>query len=112
MPFVLAPIGQLPDLTYEGFKSPRARWESLDGWKRRANSAHLNGFEILPGFIAAIFVAQQTGVPQSTIDMLALTFVVTRVLHASFYIANFAILRTISWVLGVGCIITLFVIGV
>jgi len=109
MPYILGPIGQLPGITYEGFKAPRARWESITGWKQRANAAHLNGFEVLPGSAAAVLVAQLTSVSQWTVDMLARTFIATRILHAAFYVMGFSILRTIAWVSGLACIIALFV---
>ena len=109
MPYVLAPIGQLPGITYEGFRAPRARWESFTGWRLRANSAHLNGFEVLPGFAAAVIIAHLSSVSQGTIDTLALIFIATRILHAVFYIFGFAILRTIAWVSGLACIVALFV---
>jgi uncharacterized MAPEG superfamily protein len=108
-PYVLAPIGQLPGITYEGFRAPRARWESFTGWRRRANSAHLNGFEILPGFAAAVIIAQSSAVSQGAVDVLALTFIASRLLHAAFYIGDFAILRSIAWASGLACVVALFV---
>ncbi|MDH3790276.1 MAG: MAPEG family protein [Chromatiales bacterium] len=109
MPYIFAPMGQLPGLTYEGFKEPRRRWPDLAGWKARANSTHLNGLEIIPGFAAAVIIAHLANVPQGTTDTLALTFVGTRILHAAFYIANLALLRTFAWASGVVCIVALFV---
>jgi len=109
LPYVFAPMGQLPGITYEGFKEPRRRWPTLEGWKARANWAHLNGFEVIPGFAAAVIIAQMAQVPQATIDMLAMTFIVSRLLHGGFYMANFAVLRTISWLSGLVCIVALFV---
>ncbi len=111
MPYVLAPIGQLPGMTYKGFGAPRARWETFTGWKLRANSAHLNSFEVLPGFIAAVLIAHQTGVPQGTIDALAMTFIAARILYAVLFIAGFTILRTITWLSGFACVVALFVLS-
>ena len=109
LPYVFGPIGQLPGLTYEQFKTPRARQPSLTGWHARANAAHMNGLEIVAGFAASVIVAQTLKAPQTTIDILAMTFVGTRLLHGAFYIANLAIPRTMAWALGVICIIALFV---
>ena len=56
LPYVFGPIGQLPGLTYEQFKTPRARQPSLTGWHARANAAHMNGLEIVAGFAASVIV--------------------------------------------------------
>ncbi len=111
LPYFFGPLGQLPGITFEGFKEPRRRQPSLTGWRARSNAAHLNGLEILPGFAAAVIIAQLAGVAQGTIDILALAFIGTRILHGGFYIANQAIPRTVSWFSGVACIVSLFVIA-
>lgn len=78
-------------------------WEGRQsGWMRRAHAAHLNGFEALPLFIAAVILAQQARANQDTIDILAMSFVLVRVVYSAIYISNLATLRTAVWLAGVG----------
>ena len=51
---------------------PRDFLERLEGLQRRAHAAQLNGFEVLPGFAAAVIIAHIAGKAQLvTIDVLA-----------------------------------------
>ncbi len=109
LPYIFAPMGQIPGITFEAFKEPRRRQPSLVGWKARSNAAHLNGLEIVPAFASAVIVAHLAGVAQPTIDALALAFIAFRVAHGILYIANLAIPRTVAWAAGLGCVVTLFI---
>ena len=91
--------------------APRAQSEKLHGVSRRALWAEQNSFEILPGYIAAIVVAHMTGANQAYIDLLALLFISSRALYAQCYLMNWATLRSIVWVAGLGCIVGLFAIS-
>ena len=91
--------------------APRAQSEKLHGVSRRALWAEQNSFEILPGYIAAIVVAHMTGANQAYIDLLALLFISSRALYALCYLMNWATLRSIVWVAGLGCIVGLFAIS-
>lgn len=78
-------------------------WEGRQsGWMKRAHAAHLNGFEALPLFIAAVILAQQAHANQDRIDILAMAFVVIRVVYSIIYISNLATLRTLVWMAGIG----------
>lgn len=78
-------------------------WEGRQsGWMRRAHAAHLNGFEALPLFIAAVILAQQANANQDSIDILAMAFVLIRVVYSVIYISNLSTLRTLVWGAGVG----------
>lgn len=91
-------------------RSPREFLAQLDGFPQRANFAQLNSFEVAPAFAAAVLVAHQAAVmPQARIDLLAITFVVSRVLYGLCYIANWASMRSLMFFVGAGSIITLFV---
>ncbi|MGM0563553.1 MAG: MAPEG family protein [Pseudomonadota bacterium] len=90
--------------------APREFLESLEGGRKRAHWAQLNSFEVHPGFYAAVIVAQLAGgVEQGTIDALAVTFVVSRVLFGIAYIADKGSLRSLIWAVGMACIVALFV---
>lgn len=96
-----------------GFDNSRPR-ESLaaaTGWRKRADWAQQNAVENFAPFAAAVIIGHQLGVAQGTLDQLALAFVAFRVLHAAFYIANLAALRTLAFVGGLACIIAIFVIA-
>jgi uncharacterized MAPEG superfamily protein len=109
--------GMLPILTVaiaKGGKSdfdnhePRAWMERQTGLRRRADYAHRNHFEALPFFAAAVLIAQQVGVRQSVIDVLALLFIAARVAYTMLYLRDRASLRSLSWIIGYACVLGLF----
>lgn len=89
---------------------PRKYLQNLTGWRQRAHYVQLNSFEITPPFSIAVIVATLIHGHQSSIDMLALTFVVSRVCYGIFYLSDQANFRTLSWAVGMACIIGLFCI--
>ena len=89
--------------------TPREFLEQLTGARKRAHWAQLNSFEAVPGFIAAVIIAHQLHVPQASLDHLAVTFIIARLFYGFFYIKDLATLRTLAWMIGMGCIVTLFV---
>lgn len=91
---------------------PRDWEEKLTGPAKRAHWAQLNGFEITPAFAAAVLVAHQIGTAaQGTIDALAVTFVISRLLFNVLYIIDQATVRTLVWTVGVACVVGLFVVS-
>jgi uncharacterized MAPEG superfamily protein len=61
-------------------------------------------------FTAAILVAHAGGADAKLSAMLAITFVVLRILHAVFYLAGKPPLRTLIFVLGTVGVFTLFLL--
>ncbi|MFM0648756.1 MAPEG family protein [Paraburkholderia bryophila] len=92
-------------------RAPRAYLAGLDGWRARAQAAHQNAWEALAMFTAAIVVAAQAGGASTRVDALAIAFVVARVLHGVFYVANMASLRSLAWFVGVACVVSIFVVS-
>ncbi|MGY1521070.1 MAPEG family protein [Luteimonas sp. A482] len=94
-------------------RNPRAWMAKQDGNYRvqRANAAHLNAFEAFAPFAAGVVMAQLAGVTAATIAMLALAFIVLRVLHGVFYLADIALARSLVWLGGYGCAIALLVLA-
>lgn len=88
--------------------SPRAWLANLSGWQARANAAQMNSFEILPIFIAGVLVAERLQASQSSINTLAMAFIVARVAYIGAYLADWANSRSLLWVVGMGCCIGLF----
>lgn len=78
-----------------------------DPRRHRANAAQLNAFEAFPAFAAGVALAQLGGVDDGRIAMLAVGFVIARLLHGVFYVANLATLRSIVWFIGFACALTL-----
>ncbi len=99
------------DYIKRGNRAPRLYADSLSGPRRRAYWAHQNGFEVFPPFAAAVIIATLGGVEQSTVDVLALTFVVSRLAYSGLYIADLAPLRSLAWAIGLGSTCLLFVLG-
>ena len=78
-------------------KHPRNQQAKLTGTGARALAAHQNSFESLILFAPAILVAVATNTTGDTIQYLAISHVVARVLYNILYIMNIHYLRTLSW---------------
>lgn len=91
---------------------PREFLESLEGWRKRSHWVQLNSFEIFPAFASAVIIAHQLKAPQSQIDMIALIFLILRVLYGFFYLFNKSTLRTASWLCSLACVVGLFSIAI
>ncbi|UVM50932.1 MAPEG family protein [Pseudomonas sp. B21-015] len=92
---------------------PRAFLDSLEGVARRAHSAQLNSFEVTPAFAAAVIVAHLAGNAELvTINVLSVLFITSRLLYIICYLADWAILRSLVWAVGMGLIVSFFVVSV
>jgi uncharacterized MAPEG superfamily protein len=90
--------------------NPRDWLAKQEGFRRRANSAQSNGFEVFPFFAASVIVAMTIHhAPQHKVDLLATGFVAARLAHLGFYLANLAQLRSIAWTAGMVCAVAIFV---
>jgi uncharacterized MAPEG superfamily protein len=76
---------------------PRAWLARQSSWRARANSAQANSFEALPFFFAAVLAAQHLQAPALILDLLAVTFVLLRVLYIYCYLIDRAGLRSVMW---------------
>jgi len=91
--------------------SPREWLARLHGWRLRANWAQANAWEAFAPFAAAVIIAHLAGARQATVDLLALVFIGARVAHGLLYVADQAMLRTIVWTIGYGCVVGLFLVA-
>ncbi|MDX9875837.1 MAG: MAPEG family protein [Spongiibacteraceae bacterium] len=91
--------------------NPRAWFTTLEGSQARAVAAMENSFEGLPLFVAAVLTAHMLKGPQASADLLALTYVVLRVIYGVLYIAGLGTLRSLTWLAGLACVIGLFIIA-
>lgn len=76
---------------------------------KRANAAQMNAFEAFPAFAASVLMAQFAQVEPTLLTMLAIAFVVLRVLHGVCYVAGLARARSLMWLGGIACMVTLMV---
>jgi uncharacterized MAPEG superfamily protein len=90
---------------------PRDWLGKLEGHRKRAHAAHLNHFESMPGFFAAVIVAQMVQAPRVWIDALAVAFVICRIIFTWAYIKDKATLRSVVWIVGLGCVVALFLLA-
>jgi len=106
-PYVAAGIAKKG---FEGYDNsmPRQWLAKQTGFRARANAAQANLFESLPLFFAAVIIAQIANAPQARIDLLALGFVVARIAYLICYLANWPTARSIVWLLGLVCVVSLF----
>lgn len=91
--------------------NPREYLEKLQGPAKRAHWTQLNTFESIPGFMAAVIIAHLAGAPQAQVDALAIAYIGLRVLYGVLYIADQALLRSLVWAAGLGCVVALFVVA-
>ncbi|OGX06410.1 MAG: hypothetical protein A2Z88_07060 [Omnitrophica WOR_2 bacterium GWA2_47_8] len=97
-------------LSVKGYnnRTPREFLAGLEGKAKRANYAQNNFYETFPAFGVGVVVAHQLGAVQSTVDSLAITYVIARISYAVFYIIDNHILRTAAWFVGFGATLALF----
>jgi len=88
---------------------PRAQQARLTGFGARALAAHLNSIEAFPLFAAGVLMAHTTQTYGFLIDILAVTFVVSRVLYLLFYWWDLHWQRSLVWVVGLACSLLLMI---
>lgn len=110
LPYVWTVVAKLSGSGRFDNNDPRA-WLARQKNPRtaRANAAQMNAFEAFPAFAAAIILAQLAGVDHPRIALLAVIFIIARILHGVFYVADTASLRTAVWFIGLVCVIVLLV---
>jgi uncharacterized MAPEG superfamily protein len=90
-------------------KNPRTSIKSFEGQSARAHAAHLNAFEAFPPFAAAIVISHLTLGANTVTNLLALVFVIARVAHLGFYLADRQPPRSASFTVGLVIVIILFI---
>lgn len=110
MPYLFTAISKASGERYNN-RDPRAWQSRLSGLPARAHAAHLNSFEAFPLFAAAVIVAQLAQATQDRIDGLALAFIALRLGYGVCYLAGWATMRSLVWLLAFGCCVALFVIA-
>ena len=95
---------------WEGYDNglPRQWLAKQTGFRARANAAQANLFESLPFFFAAVIIASISNAPQDRIDILAIGVVLARIAYLICYVANWPTTRSIVWLIGIICVVSLF----
>ena len=106
-PYVAAGIAKKGFESYDN-SQPRTWLAQQSGFRARANAAQANLFESLPFFFAAVIIASLMQVPQARLDLLALGFVVSRIVYLICYVANWPTARSIVWLCGIACVVAIF----
>ena len=91
--------------------NPRGWLAKLEGFRARAHAAQLNSFEAFPLFAAAVIVSHLRGAPPATVNLLCAIFIAARVAFLALYLANVAPVRSIVWLVGIGCTVALFLVS-
>lgn len=93
-------------------RNPRDFPNRIEGLAKRAWDAHLNSFESLPAFAAAVIIAHLAHAPQNQIDTLALVWVAARVAYVLFYLTDKSTLRSSVHFVSLICVVGLFIVAV
>ena len=110
LPLVAAGIAKAGAKDYNNH-DPRAWMSQLTGRRARADAAQANSFEAFPFFAAGVLLALQAGVQAHLVDVLAIVFVLARVIYIACYVADRASLRSLFWALGYLCVLGLYVLA-
>jgi uncharacterized MAPEG superfamily protein len=94
----------------EGYdnRDPREQQARLPPAGKRAQAAHLNGFEDFAPFAAAVLTATICGAPAGLTNMLAIAHVAVRVVYPFLYIRGIDKLRSLVWFVGWATTLALF----
>lgn len=91
--------------------APRAMFDRLPPYAKRATWAHENSFEALTLFAPAALVAYVTGVDSSVAAIAAIVHLIARALYSLFYILDIPLLRSLMYAIGSLGTFTLFGLG-
>jgi len=88
---------------------PRAQQAKLKGFGARALAAHKNSFEALTVFSAVILAAIATQHIGFLVQVLAIVYVVSRVVYHVLYLMDLASLRSLMWFIGYICCLVILI---
>jgi uncharacterized MAPEG superfamily protein len=108
MPIVFAGVAKAGDKSFNN-RRPRDWYQSVTGYRKRAWWAQQNAHEAFPLFAAAVLIAHLGNAAEPTVDALAVGFIAFRVAYGICYLADIHLARTLMWLGGLVCCISLFV---
>jgi uncharacterized MAPEG superfamily protein len=110
MPYLTVGFAKFSGGRYDNHH-PREWAQGLSGQRARAYAAHQNHFEFFPFFAAAVIIAEWKTGGSGWINALALTAIGARIAYTACYLKDLANLRSLSWFIGILCIVALFVLA-
>ena len=103
------------DFTMADMDAPRAMFDRLPAWGKRASWAHQNSFESFglhaPAALLALIAALQTGPLPAIAAAVALIQPVLRLIYIGAYVSNIAPLRGLCWASALLCTGILYLEG-
>lgn len=104
LPYVFTVVAKMAGgFKREDNQNPREFLAKTTGLAARANAVQQNSFESLPLFIAAVLMAEYMVIPQVVVMMFGIAYIVLRIIYGICYLANWAMLRSIVWMLSLLC---------
>ena len=107
MPYAWTAVAKAAGPRYDN-RDVRSWQARLTGLPHRATAAHLNSFEAFPLFAAAVLAALLTGADAQRTMLLAIAFVVLRIIYGVVYLLDIAALRSLVWFAAMGCSVAIF----
>ena len=89
-------------------KNPRGQSAGLENAGARAVAAQQNAWEALAIFTAGVVAFHARESVSDIAGILAMVWVAARVLHAIFYLIDLDVLRSLAFILSLGCSLALF----
>jgi uncharacterized MAPEG superfamily protein len=99
LPYAAAYIAKAGSFGPRDNVAPREWGARQSGWRARANGAQANCFEGLAFFIGAVIIAHQLGAAQARVDLLAVAYVLLRVVYIALYVRGIGAARSAVWAL-------------
>lgn len=102
LPYMVTAYGRIK----VGFdpSAPRALFDKLPDYAKRATWAHQNSWEVFSLYVAAALMVYATNKADATTTTIAIVFLASRVLFSIFYIVNLPFLRSPMWLVSIGCV--------
>lgn len=108
LPIVCAGISKAGGQGYDN-AHPRDWLARQEGFRARAVAAQQNSWEALILFGMAVLVAHVVAGPLASVDQFAVAFVLARLAYIVAYVANWALFRSLVWLLGLFLSVSIFV---
>lgn len=93
-------------------RNPRDWLAKQEGYRKWANAAQQNCWEALPFFASAVIVNHILGGAGITANLLAVVFIVLRVMFVYLYVTGKQAIRSLVWVMALAVNIALFFLPV
>ena len=106
LPYILVAYGRL-SVGYD-VNAPRAMFDRLPDYAKRATWAHQNSFEVFALFVAAALTTYVSDVASDQTSLYVFVFLAARFLFSLFYILDLPWLRSPMWAISMVCIGGLF----